>query len=84
MEELWQTNEIYQDRIDEENNHHHYYEVKIKLYDNNELYCDIECDDRYDDLDDYSIVQRAVDYLDIDEDEVEDYQINVISRWEME
>jgi hypothetical protein len=84
MEELWQTNEIYQDRIDKENNHHHYYEVKIKLYDNNELYCDIECDDRFDDTDDYSIIQRAVDYLDIDEDEVEDYQINVISRWEME
>ena len=83
MEELWQTNEIYQDRIDKENNHHHYYKVKIETYDYTSSCC-IECDDRYDDLDDYSIVQRAIDYLDIDEDEVEDYQINVISRWEME
>ena len=83
MEELWQTNEIYQDRIDKENNHHHYYKVKIETYDYTSSCC-IECDDRYDDTDDYSIVQRAIDYLDIDEDEVEDYQINVISRWEME
>lgn len=69
-------NEVYQDKIDKNK---HYYKVKIELYDYT-VHCCIECDD----IDDFAIIKKASNHLNIDENDIKDYQINVISRLEME